>query len=117
MCVRWYTMNSEPTITCSNCKTAIKLTESLAAPLIEATRRDFEKRLAEKDAEVSKKEASLKEGAAALAKERESLDEQVAAKLESERTKLIAEEARKLRLAHGIEVKEKADAIADLEEI
>jgi hypothetical protein len=37
----------EPTITCPKCKTEIKLTESLAAPLIEATRRQYEKRLAE----------------------------------------------------------------------
>ncbi len=29
---------TEPTITCPNCKTEIKLTESLAAPLIESTR-------------------------------------------------------------------------------
>jgi hypothetical protein len=30
---------SEPTITCPNCKSEIKLTESLAAPLIDATRK------------------------------------------------------------------------------
>jgi hypothetical protein len=30
---------TEPTIICTNCKTVIKLTESLAAPLIEFTRR------------------------------------------------------------------------------
>ncbi len=36
---------TEPTITCPNCKTEIKLTESLAAPLIESTRRDYERRL------------------------------------------------------------------------
>lgn len=29
---------TEPTIVCPNCKTEIKLTESLAAPLIESTR-------------------------------------------------------------------------------
>ena len=32
---------TEPTITCPHCKTEIKLTESLAAPLIESTRRQF----------------------------------------------------------------------------
>ena len=40
---------SEPTIICPSCKTEIKLTESLAAPLLESTRRDYEKRLAQKD--------------------------------------------------------------------
>jgi hypothetical protein len=36
---------TEPTIICPNCKTAIKLTELLAAPPIEVTRRDFEQQL------------------------------------------------------------------------
>ena len=39
----------EPTIICPKCKNEIKLTESLAAPLIESTRLDFEKQLAQKD--------------------------------------------------------------------
>ena len=38
---------AEPTIICPKCKNEIKLTESLAAPLIESTRRDFEQRLAQ----------------------------------------------------------------------
>ena len=37
---------TEPTITCPNCKTEIKLTESLAGPLLAATRLQFEKQLA-----------------------------------------------------------------------
>ena len=36
---------TEPTITCPHCKTEIKLTESLAAPLVESTRRQFEQQL------------------------------------------------------------------------
>jgi len=39
---------SEPTITCPSCKTEMKLTESLAASLLESTRRDYESRLAKK---------------------------------------------------------------------
>lgn len=41
---------AEPTITCPNCKIEIRLTESLAAPLIAATRKQFEDQLLEKDA-------------------------------------------------------------------
>ena len=33
---------TEPTITCPKCKEEIKLTESLASPLIESTRHEFE---------------------------------------------------------------------------
>lgn len=32
---------ADPTITCPNCKTEIKLTESLVAPLIETTRCEY----------------------------------------------------------------------------
>ena len=67
---------TEPTITCPQCKAEIKLTESLAAPLLEVTKRDFEQRLAQKEAESAKREAGIREREAALAKEKETLDEQ-----------------------------------------
>ena len=35
----------EPVIICPNCKKEIRLTESLAAPLVEATRRQYEQKL------------------------------------------------------------------------
>ena len=52
---------SEPTITCPNCRHEIKLTESLAAPLIEATKRKFDERMAQQEAQVSQREATLRE--------------------------------------------------------
>jgi hypothetical protein len=36
----------EPVIVCPHCKKEIRLTESLAAPLVEATRRQYEQKLA-----------------------------------------------------------------------
>ena len=86
---------TEPTITCPQCKTEIKLTESLAAPLLEATKREFEQRLAQKEADSAKREAALREREAALAKGKETLEEQVAEKLKLERGKIVAEEGRK----------------------
>jgi hypothetical protein len=50
---------AEPTITCPKCKNEIKLTESLAAPLIESTRLDYEKRLAKKDLDMAGREKAL----------------------------------------------------------
>jgi hypothetical protein len=44
---------TEPTLTCPTCRTKIKLTESLAAPLIEDTRRRYEEQLARKETEVA----------------------------------------------------------------
>jgi len=57
----------EPTIICPNGHTEIKLTESLAAPLIAATRAQFEQRLAQQAAEMAKRESALKSEQAALA--------------------------------------------------
>lgn len=47
---------TEPTITCPNCKTEIKFTESLAAPLIESALRQFEQQLTQKDSYIAKRE-------------------------------------------------------------
>ena len=90
---------TEPTITCPHCHTEIKLTESLAAPLIEATKRDYERRLAEKDADFSKREKALREQEEALVKAKENQDGQVAEKLKLERTKIAEEENKKSKIA------------------
>lgn len=95
---------SEPTIRCPNCRTEIKLTESLAAPLIDATRRHFELRLAEKDAEVARREAAIQEQQASLKKSRDSLEQQIAARLEEARADLVAAEAKKARDALADEI-------------
>jgi hypothetical protein len=47
---------NESTITCSNCRTEIRFTESLAAPLLAATRQQYQQLLAQKDHEIAKRE-------------------------------------------------------------
>jgi hypothetical protein len=51
----------EPIISCPHCQKEIKLTESLAAPLVEATRRDFDRKLTAKDNEIAGREAAVRE--------------------------------------------------------
>ena len=75
---------TEPTIVCPQCKTEIKLTESLAAPLGESTRRDYEQRLAKKDADIASRESSLREREEALTKAKDTIDDQVAEKVRQE---------------------------------
>jgi hypothetical protein len=104
----------EPAITCPQCNIEIKLTESLAAPLIQSTRREFEMRLAQKDADVAKKETMLRDREAAIAKAKEKLDEELAARLLQERGKIAAEEARKAKLSIATDLEQKARAIAEL---
>jgi len=108
---------TEPTIICPNCKTEIRLTESLAAPLIEATRRDYEQRLAKKDTDIAKRESTLREREEALAKARASADEEVAEKLKEERTKIAADEARKAKQLLATDLQQKADEITQLQDV
>ena len=105
---------TEPTIICPKCQNEIKLTESLAAPLLETTKQDYEKRLAQKDADTAKREATLQEREAALTKEKETFDEQVTEKLKQERSKISAEEAKKAQLAIGTDLEQKAKELSDL---
>jgi hypothetical protein len=108
---------TEPTIICPQCKTEIKLTESLAAPLLEATKRDFEQRLAQKDVEAAKRDAALRDRENALAKAKDSLDEQVAEKLNLERGKIVAEEARKAKLALSNDLEQKSKELREIQDI
>ena len=107
----------DPTITCPNCKTEIKFTESLAAPLIEATRKRLEEQTAAKDAEITRREESVREERLALAQARETLDQQVTARLNTERTAIAAEEAKKARLLLAGDLETKNRELSDLQEV
>lgn len=111
----------EPTITCPNCKTEIKLTESLAAPLIESTRKQFEQRLAQKDSEIQQREQAMHDKEKLLAEEKRKLDDQVALQvselMKAERVRVIAEESRKAKQASAAELESKVRELAELHEV
>ena len=75
---------SEPTITCPECKAEIKLTESLAAPLVESIKREYESKLTKKDSDIAKREASLREQMENLSKAEDNMDEEIAGRVRSE---------------------------------
>lgn len=108
---------SEPTIVCPNCRHEVKLTESLAAPMLEATRRDFEKRLAEKDAGIAKRETALQQQQAQLEQAKEAIDEQVAEKLKAERTRLQNEATKTAKQMFGAELDAKQRELLEAQEI
>jgi hypothetical protein len=112
---------TEPTIICPNCKTEIKLTESLAAPLIESTRKQFERQLAQKDSDIARREQAMRDKETQLADARIKLDEQVANQVEeqlkTDRARIAAEESRKARLATATDMEQKTRELADLQEI
>lgn len=112
---------TEPTITCPSCKTEIKLTESLAAPLIESTRKQFEERLAQKDSDIALREQSIREKENTLKEAQKTLQEQVASQVEGQlkqdRVRISEEEARKARLALATDLDQKARQLEELQEI
>jgi len=108
---------AEPTIICPKCKNEIKLTESLAAPLVESTRRDYEQRLAQKDLDVAGREKSIRDREEALSKAKGSLETQVNERVQQERGKIAADEARKAKLALANDLSQKTQEVADLQEI
>jgi hypothetical protein len=109
---------TELTITCPKCKTEIPLTESLAAPLIEAIRKQYEKKLAQKDREIEQREDILRKEEKRVAESKRKLDqqvdEQVAEKLKAERIRIVAEESKKAKLANSSEIEGKNREITDL---
>ncbi|MBI5437864.1 MAG: DUF2130 domain-containing protein [Nitrosomonadales bacterium] len=112
---------TEPTITCPSCKAEIKLTESLAAPLIAATRQQYEQQLAQKDSDIAKREQAMRDKEKQLAEDKRKLDDQVAdqvaAQLKAERVRVIAEESKKAKLASAAELESKARELAELQEV
>jgi hypothetical protein len=112
---------TEPTITCPNCKTEIRLTESLAAPLIAATRQQFERQLAQKDEDIAKREQGIRDKEKQIAEAKRTLDEQVAdqvaAQLKAERARVVAEESKKAKQAAATELEGKTRELAELQDV
>ena len=96
----------EPTISCPNCRADIKLPESLAAPLLRP-----------RELEFKRKEAKLHEREAAVARQRELVEQDVAARLATERRKLVEEEQRKARLALSTELESRQREVQDLNDL
>lgn len=104
----------EPTLHCPNCNHEIRLTESLAAPLLAETRQRFQEQLASKDAEMARKNETLRLEREQLAKDREQVEEEVSSRLSAERSQLIAAEAKKAREAAAADLQAKEAETAEL---
>lgn len=107
----------EPILHCPNCNHEIRLTESLAAPLIEETRRRFQAQLANKDAEVARKIEALRQEREQLARAREQIEDQVTQRLAAERGQIVVAEAKKAREAAAAELQSKVAEADELRRI
>ncbi len=108
---------NEPTIICPHCKVEIRLTESLAAPLIAKVREEYQERLLKKDGEIARRTSELEKREAALAEAQGAIDEQVAEKVKTERTKIVAEEARKAKRVLEDELEKKETEAKELRDL
>lgn len=106
---------SEPTITCPKCAHEIKLTESLAAPLIDKTKAQFERQLADKDRSIAAREDAIRAQQATLDNQKASLEETVAQRLVTERERIAGEEAQKAKRLAAVELATKAQEVGELQ--
>jgi hypothetical protein len=98
---------SEPIITCPHCKAEVRLTDSLAAPLIQATR----KKIAEREREVARRESAIQAQRAELARAVELAEQQLTSRLKTER-EIAAEVAKKAQFS---ELESKSREVAHLQ--
>lgn len=112
---------TEPTVQCPNCNTKIKLTESLAAPLITEIKSQFQEKLTQKDNDIQQKERELAAKARMLAESQNNLEQEindkVAKQLQQERAKIIKEESTKLSLAWKGDLERQKAEVANLTSI
>lgn len=107
----------EPTITCPSCKSEIKLTESLAGPLIEQTRKQFTEQLTAKDRQIEQAQLALTVEKQNVEKEREAIDATVAKRLDEQRAQIALEEAARAKRAVELDVQGKDRQLAELNEL
>jgi hypothetical protein len=107
----------EPIITCPGCSIEIKVTESLAAPLLAATRQEYEQKIAQQELNVADREAALREQQKAVTEAQKAVDEQVAEKVKLERQVIITEESQKAKLAAASEIDAKSKQLVELNEV
>ena len=107
----------EPTITCPNCSTEIKLTESLAAPIVQATRKEYEAKIAEKESIFSKREAELRTQQKNIEDAQKAIDEKVSEKLKVERASIVEEETKKAKAAIASDLDTKTKEVAELQNV
>lgn len=110
-------MNQQPTINCPNCNYEIKLTESLAAPLIASVKHEHELELQKKEQEYQRREALLNEQKQEVAKAKADIEAQVEEKVKVQKGIIAAEEAKKARQFLANDIEEKSKQLNELTEV
>lgn len=104
-------------ITCPKCSSEIKLTESLAAPYIQETRKIFDEKFARQEANVSKREIAIRSQQKEIALAKEAIDEKIANELKTQCIVIAEKEKRKAKYAVASELEEKSNELSELNDI
>lgn len=107
---------AEPTITCPECHAEIKLTKALAAPMISATKKEFEKLMATKEADFADRAETMRREESVLKQWRENLQEQVATQVEESREQIAKAEREKARVEAADLVQEHIKAVEEAQD-
>lgn len=108
---------TEPTISCPQCKAQVKLTESLAAPLVEATRREYERRMAQLNLECSRKEDALRQQEQALEKAKAEWMAAEQKRFQLERERIAEEETRRAEMKCQTDLAQRQSEILHLQAV
>lgn len=108
---------SDFTILCPNCRSVVPLTESLAAPLIEATRKKYEQKIMLMDLEVSKKEEALAAQKEALEKGQRTLEIEISKRVASEVEKVKLQEIENAKRIAAAELQDKMQELTLLKQL
>ena len=102
-------------IACPNCRHEIAVNDALEAKLSDQIRRDLESELRTQQSEVLSAKKQLAAREAALKQETESLSAKIAAGIEAERAKVLAEAQLKAKAALDVELTDRASQIKELQ--
>ena len=95
---------SDPTLTCPECGTSIKLNESLAGPLLAQARDDFAEKLRQKNAEMAAQQSKLEA-------EHAGLEAKLKRGVEDARAEIAREEAAKAAQKSARDIAAKAKEV------
>ena len=108
---------NEMTISCPTCQAEIKLTESLAAPLVEATRLEYERRLRENNLECTKREERVRQQEEAFNRLKQDWQASEQERFQQEAKRISAEESRRAALKFSVDLTQKSEEIRNLQEV
>ncbi|HEY5329411.1 MAG TPA: DUF2130 domain-containing protein [Acidobacteriaceae bacterium] len=103
------------TVICGECGAKVAVTESLAAPLIEASKKEFERKLADKNKELRDQAAEMEARRVTLLKAEAALDETIQQRVKAAESEITVEAEKKARLRVNAEMATQSAALRDAE--